>query len=248
MRILPTLCAILTITLLPAGTGIAQAGSEWRITPYLWAAGFEGTLGTGGSGSGGPADVDFGKLWENYQLAGAMLNVGWRNGRWTAFGDWTYASVESESPTRNPNLYSAVQGEIRGNILQASAGYDLLEQEGTHLDIYAGARYYNLNVLLRLQGTPSGDRSLDGSDQWADGVAGARWTKRFSGNWQALLQADIGTGGSDFTWQGIGTVGYDFSWGAVVGGWRYLKVDYQSGPYRLDAALTGPFLGISFTF
>ena len=41
-------------------------------------------------------------------------------------------------------------------------------------------------------------------------------------------------------------IGYRFGWGSVVGGWRYLHVDYEKGNYRLDAALTGPFIGASF--
>jgi hypothetical protein len=36
-----------------------------------------------------------------------MLNGNWRDGRWTAFGDWTYAKVESDAPTSVPTCTAA---------------------------------------------------------------------------------------------------------------------------------------------
>ncbi len=231
---------------------VAEAApkGEWQVTPYIWLAGFEGTIGAAGgdSGLGDSVDVDFGHLWDNLQLGGAMLNVSWRRDRWTAFGDWTYANVRSDSPTRVPTLYESVKGQIKGHIVQAFAGYDLLAREDSHLDLFAGARYFNLDVSLDLAGAALPDVSLDGDDQWLDAVAGARWSARLAGRWRAHAQADAGAGGSDLSWEAIGTVGYDFSWGTVLGGWRYLKADYENGSYRLDAALTGPFLGVQFAF
>ena len=234
--------------MLLATAGAAQAAGELRITPYLWYAGFEGTVGTGDSTPGEEVDADFGKIWDNMRLGGAMLNVSWRNDRWTAFGDWTYAKVKSDTPTQIPDLYSSVEAEVRGHILQAFGGYDLLARDDAHLDVFAGARYYDIDITLDLEGAALADRSLGGDAQWLDGVIGARGVKRFAGNWQAYLLGDIGTGGSDFSAQLIGTVGYDFSWGTLVGGWRYLRSDYKEGTFEFDASLTGPFLGASFVF
>ena len=39
-----------------------------------------------------------------------------------------------------------------------------------------------------------------------------------------------------------------WNWGAVFVGYRYLHVDYEDGPYRLDAALAGPLIGANFRF
>jgi hypothetical protein len=43
-------------------------------------------------------------------------------------------------------------------------------------------------------------------------------------------------------------VNYEFSWGAVAAGWRHLYVDYDCGSLKLDAALSGPFLGAALRF
>ncbi|MEO8487193.1 MAG: hypothetical protein ABI585_12745 [Betaproteobacteria bacterium] len=114
--------------------------------------------------------------------------------------------------------------------------------------MFAGARYYDLDVKLGLRAGTLADRTLNGDAQWVDGVVGARWATQFAGPWQAYAQGDVGAGGSELSWQVIGALGYRFGWGTVLGGWRYLHVDYDDGPYRLDAALTGPFLGASFRF
>lgn len=237
-------------TALLAGASVAHAQSEWRFTPYAWVASFDGTIGTAGNGSGlgDRVTFDFGKLSENLSLGGAMLNGSWRGGRWTAFGDWTYAKVESDAPTRVPNLYSAIEAEVKGNVVQGFAGYDLLGQKDTHLDVFGGVRYYDLDIEARLKGAAVADRSLRGDSQWADGVIGARWSTRFAGNWEAYVQADVGAGGSDLSWQAIAAVGYAWNWGTLLAGWRHLNVDYEDGDYRLDAALSGPIIGVSFKF
>jgi hypothetical protein len=241
-------CLVLLVASASTASARADDASEWRFMPYLWIASFEGTVGGAGGGGGGSEDARFDHAWDNLGLAGAMLNVGWRSGRWSASGDWTFARVSSDSPTRVPNLYSGVEGVISGNILQASAGYDLLEIEDRHLDLYAGARYYDLAVKLSLNGAALADASFRGDDQWIDGFAGLRWVQRFAGRWQGWIQADVGAGGSQPAWQAIAGIEYAYGWGSVVGGWRHLHTDYDSGAYVLDAALTGPYLGASFTF
>ena len=65
---------------------------------------------------------------------------------------------------------------------------------------------------------------------------------------QAVASADVGAGGSDLSWQLFGGVGYRFGWGSVVGGWRHLHVDIEKSGFKLDGALSGPFLGVSLVF
>ena len=77
---------------------------------------------------------------------------------------------------------------------------------------------------------------------------GFRWTARINGPWEGFAQADVGGGGSELSWQAIGAIGYRWNWGAVFVGYRYLHVDYEDGPYRLDAALAGPLIGANFRF
>ena len=52
-KTLATVLSVLAMTLAFAGTSLA-ADSEFRIEPYLWAAGLTGTIGTPASGPGLP--------------------------------------------------------------------------------------------------------------------------------------------------------------------------------------------------
>lgn len=232
-----------------AVTAAAQA-TEWRVTPYAWIAGFDGTVGlaTNAPGAGGRVDIDTGGLSDSIDLSGAMLHVNWRSGRWTAFGDWTYASVKSDAPTPFATLYSGVDVKVRGNVAEAMGGYELLNTPGTTLDLFGGVRYYNLRVEVGLrEGLLPGTLARNDED-WVDGVVGLRWQTRFADHWEAFASADVGGGGSDLAWQLYGGIGYRFSWGSLVVGWRHLHVDYKNGASRLDAAFTGPLIGASFFF
>ena len=124
---------------------------EWRITPYAWIAGFDGTVGVVRYRLGlpGRVDVDTDGFSDNLRLGGAMLHVGWRRGRWAAFGDWTYADAKTDAPTPFTTLYAGVDVKVKGNIVEAYGAYDLFGTPGNHFDIYGGVRYYNLKVAAR---------------------------------------------------------------------------------------------------
>lgn len=241
--------ALVMVLGFPAFVAHAQP-SQWTVTPYAWIAGFDGTVGTFGTGSGlvGRVDVDTSGLSDSIELGGAMLHVNWRSGRWTAFGDWTYANVKADAPTPFTVLYSGVDVKVKGNVVQAYGGYELLGARDSHLDVFGGIRYYDLEAQLGLREGALPGVLLTEDGNWVDGVVGLRWDTRFAGNWEAFASADVGGGGSDVSWQLIGGVGYRFSWGSIVGGWRHLEIDYEKGNFKLDAALSGPFIGAAFRF
>ena len=249
MKCAARILALAAAGVLVAGVTGAQT-SQFAVIPYLWAAGFEGTVGTAGgdSGLGDRVSVETGALSENMGLGGAMLSLGWRSARWTAFGDWTYAKVTSDVPSEWGTLYSGVGAEVKGNVGQAFAGYDLLGGGDAHLELFGGVRYYDLEVGLDLLAGTAEGRSLSGESQWTDGVVGVRWTAPFAEHWSAYVLGDVGGGGSNLSWQAIAVASYQFSWGAVLFGWRHLDIDYDDGPFTLDAALSGPLLGLSFRF
>ena len=234
------LLVLATLVLAPLATVCVAQPSEWRITPYLWIPGVDGTLGTFGTGSGlaGRVDVDTSGLSDSLRLGGAMVHATWRSGRWSAFGDWTYANVKADTATPFTTLYSGVDVKVKGNIVEAYGGYELLGARDSHLDVFGGIRYYDLELGLGLREAALPGVLLTSDSNWVDGVVGVRWDTRFAGNWEAFASADVGGGGSDVSWQLFGGVGYQFGWGSVVGGWRHLHVDYEKSGFKLDAAIS----------
>lgn len=219
--------------------------SEWRITPYLWNAGFDGTLGVPDS-DGSRIEVNSDNV--KFKTVGFMLHANYRTGRWSAFGDWTYANVKADAPSPREALYAGADFKVHGNVVEANVGYDLLGTPGTSLDVFGGLRYYALNAELKLRQGVLAEASRTGDSDWVDGVVGARFQTRFAPNWDLFASADVGGGGSDLAWQVFGGVAYQFSWGSLVVGWRHLHVDYDHDRLKLDAALTGPLIGASFKF
>ena len=213
---------------------------------YFWIAGFEGTVGA--ADAGGRVDAEFSSLLENLELSGIMLYADWRKDRWSVFGDWSHFKVSSDAPSPLGSLYAGVDAEIKGNVAQAALGYRVLGDFRSGVDAVAGLRFYDLEARMTLQPAALATRNLNGADQWVDGVVGARWRGRAGHHWTFSAYGDVGAGGSNRTWQAAAVVNYEFSWGAVAGGWRHLDVDYESGGLKLDAALSGPFLGAMLRF
>ena len=64
-----------------------------------------------------------------------------------------------------------------------------------------------------------------------------------------VVLTDIGVGESDLSWQVFATIAWRFNdWGAVVGGYRYLSLDYETADYKADLSLQGPAIGLSIRF
>jgi hypothetical protein len=243
-----------TLLQLP-GTSAHAEDSEVRIAPYLWAAGFTGTLGAPVSGSSVPGvisdrvDATFDDLLENLRVTGgAMLFAEWRKGPWSVFGDWTYARVESTAPAPFAGLYQDVNGTIAGNIAQANVAYRMWGDGATRVDGYAGVRYYNIAIDVELTGAAAHAAELNGEDDWVDGLIGVRVEHALGQRWGAMLLADVGGGGSSIAWQGVAALAYRFPWGALHGGWRALHADRTTDEFRLDATLSGPFFGVALVF
>jgi hypothetical protein len=88
-----------------------------------------------------------------------------------------------------------------------------------------------------------------------DPVIGAIYTWPLSDDWTLNLRGDIGGFGvgSDFAWQGMATLRWQFSPRAALGvAYRYLDMDYEDGTgsnfFKYDMAMSGPAMGVIFTF
>jgi opacity protein-like surface antigen len=70
-----------------------------------------------------------------------------------------------------------------------------------------------------------------------------------SPRWFVTGKADLGGGGSKFTYQLFGGVGVNVGkrW-ALVGGYRDLNVNYDKDGFLFDMSLHGPILGIGMKF
>lgn len=74
-----------------------------------------------------------------------------------------------------------------------------------------------------------------------------RWDLRVSGNYGGFHVSDVNR-----TYQGIGLLGYHFKMGKVSSqafvGYRYLHIDYEDDPLKINVSIKGPLVGIGWEF
>jgi hypothetical protein len=252
-------------------------GDQWNfsITPYLWLPNVNGTLKYSiPPGGGGSPEVGVGPADWLEALKFAMMLAGEaRKGRWAIFTDIIYLDLESNHGTvkavdfgltaRNPlstSLDAGTQSSLKGGLWELAGSYTAVEGDIVTLDVLGGFRYFSIRAstdwrLTAAVSGPEGGRSFptsgsisQGDDLW-DGIVGVRGKIRLGrSNWSLPYYLDIGTGSSDFTWQGMAGIAYGWSWGSVQLVYRHLYYDQKNDKLLQDMRFDGPALGISFRF
>lgn len=97
-----------------------------------------------------------------------------------------------------------------------------------------------------LAGTPYASGSDEASMSNWDALIGVKGRIMLGQDkrWFVNYLADIGTGQSDLTYQGLLGIGYDFSWGSAVAAWRYMGYEFDSASKVQDLNFNGPLIGV----
>lgn len=119
-----------------------SSGWEFRIEPYAWLTGLDGTTGVGPL----VADIDqsFGDIFDNLDMA-AALQFEARNGRWGVIADGFYAELGGSGSTPGP-IYDSVEIDLTQFIGELAVAYRVYESPSAFVDLYAGMRYNNLSM------------------------------------------------------------------------------------------------------
>jgi opacity protein-like surface antigen len=231
---------------LVASTGaVAQAPddgdpSRWSftITPYLWAAGLDGSTAADGVESEIDTGYSFFSL-DNLDFALAT-GVEARKGRWTVLLDGLY--VEFSDALDAPAL-SSTRAEVSGGYLETSAAYPAARIEG--LDVVFGVRYVALESTVQL--TPAVVGSA--RESWLDPLVGVRFQHAFNDRWSVTLRGDVGGFGvsSELATNVSASFGYRLTDVMTLRfGYRALQMDFADNEFVLDAIAQGYAVGVSF--
>lgn len=187
-----------------------------------------------------------------------------RKGPWGGFTDVVYANVgDSKSNTRDFSLGGvAIPGSVTANLrldarttLWTLAGfYRVVDRPEVTLDVLLGARALYLRQQLDWQFSgdvgplvgPGRNGSGNSNSTTWDGIVGVkgRWMFGDRRAWFVPYYFDIGTGGSQLTYQALAGVGYGFSWGDIIAVWRY--IDYRFSSHDASLSMNGPAIGVAF--
>ncbi len=127
-------------------------------------------------------------------------------------------------------------------------------------DVLFGARLIDMSDTLTLTPSisppiepPPAPTSRSTSTSLWDGFVGVRYSSKFTDRLGWGVRGDVGTGGTDFTYNALGQVSWN--WGAdrqhgILLGWRYMDIDLKDDEESpIDGVVfTGPFLAAKFGF
>jgi hypothetical protein len=225
----------------------AQQPAEWTygVEVYLWGANVDTT-----SPSGTSSEIRFTDLAEDLEF-GFMAAFGAQRGKWSMLADVIYLDVDDDI---EDDLLPSIQLKslgIEGWIVNTMGLYRMLETERLTLNLLAGARYLWLEVPVEFRFSAPlqpGSAKDAPSESFLDGVVGVRGQWQFNDKWYATYHADVGTGDSDTTWQGLLAVGYRFDRFDAVFGYRHIDWSLDDDETLDDLSLSGVMAGIKIIF
>src|SRR5512139_3132977 len=148
---------------IPAAANAQSAPDRWTVelTPYLWAAGLDGTTAADGTGSEIDTDYTFFSL-DNLDFAlGTAVEA--RKGRWGVLGDAMYVKF-SDAFDRGPNSEVELSGGVFDMVGLMAAS------NGRPLELVFGLRYVALKSTVDIAPIPR----AEARESWLDPLIGLR--------------------------------------------------------------------------
>lgn len=220
---------------------------QFQLTPYVWIAGISGRAGIGAL----TVDVNAGITDDDIDLNfGFMSTFEARKNRLIILTDLQYSNLGSDRATPGP-LFTSANADFKTFVFDPEIGYRVAQNpaKGRFLDVLGGIRYWHLRTDLDITPGILPGVSITRSKQWVDAVGGLRGRMALTPKVFLTGKADLGGGGSQFTYQLFGGVGIQLNEKiALIAGYRHLDVDYHRDGFLFDAALAGPIMGIGFRF
>jgi hypothetical protein len=251
-------------------------GWTFNIAPYVWFAKINTDISfnlpptLGGTVSASPT-VGFGDLLSHINI-GFMGTADARYDQFSILTDFLYLNVGgTPSQLKSVNFpnrpaipitagVQASQGfDLRATVWTLAGGYTLARGDWGNFDLIAGFRLLEVNTRIdySLGLTIAGPRGngatfggiggVSGSGTLWDGIGGFRGRIRLGNDGLFIpYYFDIGTGGSDLTWQISSGLGYHIGPVDVSLTYRYLSFS-QSGVVQ-HLSIQGPMLMANFAF
>jgi len=238
------------VSLLLCGYDAALArsgGWENMVKIYGWYAGIDGTARFPDA-SGGNIEVEASDVIDNLEFA-MMAQYEGGIDRWRMIVDVVYLDVGSSGDVDTRAGLANVDLGIISWLVNAGVGYDFVQSDKAVAGLVGGVRYLSLDIDvdatlqsgLRLT-NPSRSESI------TDGFVGFKGQVMFNDHWFLPYYADIGTGGSDYSYQLFAGIGYKFGWGNIELGYRHIYFELDDGKVMDSLQVSGPLLGVGFRF
>jgi hypothetical protein len=254
------------------------SGWTFEIAPYLWMPSVHSTLNfslppaLGGSVSANTS-IGFGDLLSHLNFA-TMVSADARYDRFSVLTDFIYMNLGGTAAQFRslnfPNhpaipISASVQTrtslDLTSSIWTLAGGYTVVQGGWGNFDAIVGFRYLSVNprldynLALSVAGprgngaTFGGGGGVSGSGNFWNGVGGFRGRIRVGDAGLFIpYYFDIGTGGSNLTWQISSGLGYHAGPVDVSLTYRYLSFEQGSNAVVQHMWIQGPMLMANFAF
>jgi hypothetical protein len=235
------------------------AGEDWYfvLTPYFWAPGIDGDINVLGNTQ--EFDVGFSDIFDKLNF-GLMGRLEAKKPRWGFIFDGMYLDLEDEITTPVATIEPSVEMTMADFAFSylvygppVGSRPDPATDGSVSFEIYGGGRYWKMELEMESNvGLAVGDE-----DDWWEPFIGARMVYRFSDRWYLNLWGDLGGGDIDnvdaTTWNIVAALGVQMSdLVSIDFGYRFFDIDVEAGtaagPLDLDATMSGPIVGLTFTW
>jgi hypothetical protein len=242
-------------SLVPALVALPVSAQEgWRTTAtlYLWFPGVVQEIQDGPQ-----LEIDRETILENLDFALAGEIVATRDD-FLIGGEIFFADISSDEtltlpiqpgePSDPDALREVGDADARTTMLSAFGGYKLYDDSDGVIYGTAGLRYARFETGLEAATEQAAFR-FDNEEEVLDVTLGIRARGRITENLSLPLIADVGTGGSRFTFQIFGGVSYDFGASRVTAGYRKIEWYLDDGGELFERIeYSGPLVAYSFRF
>lgn len=243
----PFLAAALAAAILAAPAAQASDGDwQWTVAPYLWAVSFDTDLERTEPPEGGiSSDTTFDDVLDKFDGA-FLLHVEGSNGEFGVFSDFIYLGLSDGHDY--PRFQT--ESDLDTRMFELAGVWSPGGDPRQGIDVFAGLRYIDVDFNVQFDPTNPAfaDSSLDAGDSFNDFMIGARYKWALSDRWALTLRGDSSFGGTEGTWNASAVAEYRMDNGAWLLGYRYLAVEFDTGPSNADLTVAGPIIGYGFIF
>ncbi len=261
-----TILPVAAATAPPSVEMTATREDSWQFGAfvYLWYADIGGTT-TFPNGQSASVTIDASDIFSNLKFA-VLGSFEARKGEWGVFTDLIYMNVgQFNSQYRDlsfnhiglpADVSTSTNFNLKSTVWTLVGTYRVVSKPDAILDTFLGGRLLDTNTSVdwTFNGNvahfplPGKSGTLSVKDNYLDGIVGLKGRLAFGENykWFIPYYADIGTGQSKLTWQGMAGLGYAFHWGEIIASWRYMDYEFKSDSAVQSQTFNGPLLGAAF--
>lgn len=230
---------------------------EFKLSPYAWFIGMNGTLGARGRTT--DVDFSFSDVREHINFAGMMATEVTFNNRYGIAADINIADLGDQKAHNGVSL----SGETRLILSDVAAFYRLVsrpigkeDSSLMNIDLLAGIRIWDVGLELNLDTPYMGSHRLYRSRDWIDPFVGLRAQFLMNDRWSLIFQGSVGGGGdTSSTWDASARIGWKIGRNTdLLLGYRAVGVNREEGKWGeaghfiFDTTVHGPMLGLVFRF